>query len=190
MNTTQENPAFFPSAPRETTCPPKENGGIDTITTLATNERRNIYGLPHPQPTTSNQATTSSTTTSSSSDDHVFAVPAPASSNRYFSTGVNGGSRHHRPHSYHQHNLHQTRVHHHHHDQAHHSANHYQQHHQSDTINPHYHQSPNQQSNDYTHSQSGVNSFQKQAGATNQLSSQFGQRHRTLSEQRYVYGCF
>ena len=184
LNTTQEKSASNPSAPIETTCPPNKNEEIDTVSTLATNERRNIYGLPHPQPTTSHQTTTSSISSSSSSDDHVFAVPSPTSSNRHFASGVNGGSRHQRPHSYHQHNFHQRRVHHHHHDQAHHSTNYYQQHNQSDSVNHHYHQSQNQFSNGYTHSQSGFDSFQKQAGVTHQYSNQFGQRQRTLSEKR------
>ena len=190
IGTVQENPPSVPSSQRERICPSTENGGIDTIASIATNERRNIYGLPQPQPTSSNQPTTSSTTASTSSDDHVFAVPSPTSSNRHFASGVNGGSRHSRPHSYHQNNLHQTRVHNHHHDQAHHSANYYQQHHHSDSANHQYLQSQNQLSNDFNHSQSGFNSFQKPVGVSNQYSSQFGQRHRTLSEQRYVYGCF
>ena len=179
IGTVQENPTSVPSAPSEPTCPSTENGGIDTLATIATNERRNIYGLPHPQPTSSNHPTTTST----SSHDHMFAVPSPTSTNRHFASGVNGGSRHSRPHSYHQHSLHQTRVHNHHHDQAHHSANHYQQHHPNDQANHQYHQSQNQLSNDFSLSQSGFNSFQKTVGVSSQCSSQLGQRHRTLSEQ-------
>ena len=184
LSTSQENSSSIPSSPTVPTCPSLGDAGISTLARVAANERRNIYGLPHPQPTTTNQPSTSSTTTSSSSDDHVFAVPSPATSNRHLGSVVNGSSRHHRPHSYHQHNFNQTRVHHHHHDQAHHSANYYQQQQQTHSSSQHYHQSQHSFSNDFVHSQGEYNTYQKTSESNNQHTNQLGQRHRTLSEHR------
>ena len=178
LSTSQESlSSSVPSSPRETTCPPTPDAGIGSIAELAANERRNIYGLPHPQPNTTNQ--TIPTPTTSSSDDHVFAVPSPASSNRHCSSGVSGG-RNQRPHSYHQQNFNQPRVHNHHHDQAHHSTNYYQ--HQNHQPSQHYHQIQHTASNDFSHSTSEYNSYQKHSGANNHYPSQHGQRHRALSE--------
>ena len=168
--TVQENSSVIPVSTQQIqrvndTSSTATNDGINTISTVAASERRNIYGLPHPPGITTQTA-------SSNPDDHVFAIPSTSSSNTNFTSTVN--SRYQRPTSYHTHSFNQVRNHHHHHNQAHlsvnnHNSNHYTQAHHTAT-------------NGYAQFQGGHSTYKKQSGT--HISYPATPRHRTLSEHR------